>query len=261
MLNATAAILVVPPQMQLNPSPKDPFDLLSGEVTGFHAGLIRDIGFRLTLIPAVEVGACRPDPSNGSVACTGIKRLIADRTVDFSLMEMQFQDQQDPDLAYDSLYHQGPTVYAAESSFLALPDAGASSRAFDMSDTLSFLAPVLSLTLAALTAVLLLVNWSPFKNAFVIRLPLTSIAGMLAQRFAIRVLQPHRRVALLSALFLVLMFQQMFLASLHSSLVLTIPARYPGSLADVAASKRLPLFIGGLNLDVSFRKARVLFRE
>ena len=123
-LNATAAVLLFPPQLDLNPDPQDEFDLLQGAASEYHAGIIRDLGMRLSLVSSSSTGGCifaSNSSQRSSITCSGGRRLIAEGIVDFSLNEMTFNGYEPPmdPLAFAT---PGPALYTAEASFLALPD-------------------------------------------------------------------------------------------------------------------------------------------
>ena len=179
--------------------------------------------------------------------------MMYEASVDFPLQERIYKE---PSLAIDPLtpFKPGVTLYAAESFFLALPQEEGRSMLYNMADAVAYLAPEVCFTLVFLLCIILLINWSPKERRFKSRLSVASLAAMVSLRASWSFVKAHRRVAVLSALVLVFMFNQMFGASLHSNLVLTLPPRYLESLAEVAtAADRPPLIPGGLNIETQFR--------
>ena len=256
MLNATAAILLFPPQLDLNPDPQDALDLLQGSASEYYADIIRALGMRLTLVPSSSTGGCSMAAGNAShqqpiINCIGCKRLIAEGTVDFSLNEMTITAY-DPPIDPIKMSTPGPALYMAESSFLALPDDSGGTLIVSMTDTISSLSTEILLTIVALLSLLTVINWSATHERFVRGIPLTSLAQLISLRANWYVRTVRRRLALLACLLMALMFQQMFIASIRSSLVLIIPAHYPQDLTAVAESSRPPILIGGLELDKKF---------
>ena len=251
MLNATAVILLFPPHIDLNTSLKDRFDLLTGMASDFHVGLIRDLDMSLTLVPSYSIGICNHEPVNQRSVCSGSKKVLADGAADFSMNGLALRSYYTGSGQPLQLMTPSVPLFSTESSIVASPDSEAESRSFDMVDGLYSIHGIVSLTIVFLTIAVFLINRS-FCQRFYRKLSFAAIAQMLSLSSNWQFRQTRRRILVASCLFLVFAFQQAFIASLHSSLVLEIPAKYPVSLTHVADSNRRTLFAGGLGIEASF---------
>ena len=88
-MQGTAAAVTLPPQLDVNPNPTGPHDLLTGSASGFYNSILSAIGLNLTVIGHLDVGSCADLVTSN---CTGVRADLQSGVADFALTGMSYQD-------------------------------------------------------------------------------------------------------------------------------------------------------------------------
>lgn len=238
----TVSTVVVAPQIDVNPDPSGPSDLLTGSAAGFYNSVLAAIGLNLTVLPHFEPGTCS-DLMTGN--CTGVRGDLQSGAADFSLIALPINDYDPRAAPYPVRI--GPFLYDAILRFGGLPETMGGQSSTDLMYTLSQISPVMfGLTLCALVCTAGLINWSTNARKFRKRMQWWLVVCMMTMHsFPRSLFKPRRRISLYVCLLMAFFFYQVYQASTTTDRITSTPPHYLSTVLEVAESKRTPLLFKG----------------
>ena len=253
MKSATAILVTFPPEIELNPNPTGFHDRLQGSAVEFYNMLIEGMKLNVSLMRGTSLGSCKFDPVSKNTTCDGITEDLATGRADFALIPMSLSTY-DPQII-DIPVRFGPKVFDAGMIFTSLPYEEAHKVEIHVLETLNEIPLFYLLSFVVYVIAMMLINYSVGRSKFLVRITAIQMLSLSLLRPLGRVQRAHRRLIYLCCLLLSFMSFQFLMGSTKSDMVVTIPAKYYETYAEVAASNRTPTLLGGLTLDQNFEKS------
>ena len=253
MRSATAVLVTFPPEIDVNPNPTGFHDRLQGSAVEFYNMLIERMKLNVSLIRGTSLGKCKFDHISRNTTCDGITEDLATGRADFALFPMSLSTY-DPSMI-DIPVRFGPKVFDSGMIFTSLPYEEAHKVEIHVLETLNEIPLFYLLSFVVYVIAMMLINYSVGRSKFLVGITAIQMLSLSLLRPLGRVQRAHRRLIYLCCLLLSFMSFQFMMGSTKSDMVVTIPAKYYETYAEVAASNRTPTLLGGLTLDENFEKS------
>jgi hypothetical protein len=256
MKSAIATLACYPPDLDVNPSPSGLHDRVIGMASGFFNSMIQSMKLNVTVIGVKMIGSCRYIASLGNDSCDGAVKELATGRADFTLIPVTPQVYDYRSKRVPFLF--GPKLYEAEMTFTSEPYEASKQQPITILHHLTEMPVFLALQLLCVIALIGLINFQFFKmlRISVRKVRMIQVLGLLLMKPGISVIVPHQRIAFACCLILAAFSFQILTASMGSSMVVILPAKYYETLNDVAASNATPTMLAGIEMDIIFKESK-----